>query len=71
MPTKVLVKAGEHIDKAITRFKRLVNKDGILKELKLRSRFEKPCARRRRKEKERMKSIHKAQKQQRLRSQGD
>jgi small subunit ribosomal protein S21 len=60
MSTKVLVRQGEPIDRAIGRFKRQVNKDGILKELKMRSRFEKPSVKRRRKAKERIKTMRKA-----------
>jgi small subunit ribosomal protein S21 len=60
MPTKVLVRQGEPIDRAIGRFKRQVNRDGVLKELKMRSRFEKPSMKRRRKAKERIKAMRKA-----------
>lgn len=63
MSTRVFVRQGEPIDRVIGRFKRQVNKDGILKELKMRSRFEKPSVKRRRKAKERLKSIRKAVRQ--------
>jgi small subunit ribosomal protein S21 len=61
MSTKVLVRQGEPIDRAIGRFKRQVNRDGVLKELKMRSRFEKPSMKRRRKAKERLKTMRKAE----------
>ena len=57
MSTKVLVRQGEPIDRAIGRFKRQVNRDGVLKELKMRSRFEKPSMKRRRKAKERLNNV--------------
>jgi small subunit ribosomal protein S21 len=70
MSTRIEVRRGEPIDRAIGRFKRQVNRDGVLKELRKRSRYEKPSERRRRKAKERLKSLHKAEREQRNRSFG-
>lgn len=61
---KVEARKGESGEKLIQRFKRLVNKDGVLKEWKQRSRYEKPSERRRRKEKERVKNLRKAERKQ-------
>ena len=64
MSTRITLRPGEPIDRAIGRFKKQVNRDGILKVLRAKSRYEKPSERRRRKEKERLKSLHKAIRQQ-------
>jgi len=58
---KVEARKGESGEKLLQRFKRLVNKDGILKEWKKKSRYEKPSEKRRRKEKERIKNLRKAE----------
>jgi len=54
-------KYNESIEKLIQRFKRACNKEGVLKELKRRESYEKPSERRRRKSKERIKNMRKAQ----------
>lgn len=61
---KVVARPGESVERLIQRFKRICNKEGILKELKRRQYYEKPSERRRRKSKERVKNIHKAQAEQ-------
>lgn len=61
MPIRVTAKPGEDPEKLISRFKRIVNKEGILKEVKQRKFYEKPSSIRRREEKERRKAIHRAQ----------
>lgn len=48
----VVRRENEDIDSLIKRFKKKVNKSGILKELKQHSAFEKPSVKRKRKEKE-------------------
>jgi small subunit ribosomal protein S21 len=58
---RVTSKYGESIERLIQRFKRACNKEGILKELKRRESYEKPSERRRRKFKERLKNMQKAQ----------
>lgn len=55
----------ESDEKFLQRFKRAVNKDGVLKDLKRRSRYEKPSERRRRKQKERIKALRKAERKKR------
>lgn len=40
--TKVLVREGEHIDRALKRFKRKVEQAGILKEVRKREHYLKP-----------------------------
>lgn len=43
---------GDDFEKTINQFKKLVNKDGILRQLKIRSTFESPSQRRKRKDAE-------------------
>lgn len=45
----VMVKADERFEKAVKRFRREVERAGILKETKRRTRYEKPSVRRKRK----------------------
>ena len=47
---KIVVKAHEHFDAALRRFKMLVEDDGLLKELRSREAYEKPTAKRKRKQ---------------------
>jgi len=54
-------KYNESIERLIQRFKRACNKEGVLKELKRRESYEKPSERKRRKSKERIKNMRKAQ----------
>jgi len=44
----VKVRDGESIDKALSRFKKLCQKEQVLKEVKRRQRYEKPSEKRRR-----------------------
>jgi small subunit ribosomal protein S21 len=46
---KVYVKENENIDRAIQRFKRVVDQSGLLKELRARESYEKPTVERKRK----------------------
>jgi small subunit ribosomal protein S21 len=59
------------MEKFLKRFKRVCNREGILKEIKQHAYYEKPCDRRRRKDRERKRNIRRAmlrklKKQQRL-----
>ncbi|HID55774.1 TPA: 30S ribosomal protein S21 [Candidatus Poribacteria bacterium] len=45
----VRVEKGESIDKALSRFKKLCDREQLLKEIKRRERYEKPSEQRRRK----------------------
>lgn len=49
--TEIKVRAGEPIDRAIRRLKKKLDREHTLQQFRLRRRFEKPSARRRRKEK--------------------
>lgn len=71
MPLKVVRSKSEDMDKFLKRFKRICNREGILKEIKQHAYYEKPCDRRRRKDRERNRNIRRAllrkmKKQQRL-----
>lgn len=54
---KVQVKPNESLDKALRRLRKICNNEGITRELKRRAVYEKPSERRRRKERERLKTI--------------
>lgn len=56
---KVAIRAGEPAEKFLQRFKRICSKEGILKEIKKRTYYEKPSERRRRRVKEQEKAIRK------------
>ncbi len=45
----ITLKNGEYIDTALRRFKRLVEKTGLIKELKQRKRYEKPSKKKQKK----------------------
>ena len=47
--TRVSVREGEHVDRALKRFKRKVEQAGILKEVRKREHYEKPSVRRKKK----------------------
>lgn len=55
--TRVEAKRGESPDKLLARFRRAVNRSGVLRELKERQYYEKPSERKRRKAKERLKAM--------------
>lgn len=57
MGIRVQVRDGEPIDKALRRLKRLCNAEGLDRGMKAKAYYEKPSDRRRRKEKERIKTI--------------
>jgi len=54
---KVQVKPNEPLDKALRRLRKICNNEGVTRELKRTAFYEKPSERRRRKERERMKTI--------------
>ena len=54
---KVQVKSNEPLDKALRRLRKICNNEGITREMKRNSFYEKPSERRRRKARERIKAI--------------
>ena len=60
MPLKMRVHERESIAMALRRFKKLLERSGIQKELRKRKYYEKPCEARRRSEVRRLSSIRKA-----------
>lgn len=54
---KIKVRHGETLEQALRRFNRAVHREGILKELKLRERYEKPSEIKKRKSKEKARKI--------------
>ena len=62
MPVRVLVKNNEPLEKTLRRLRKICNNEGITRELKRSSVYEKPSERRRRKERERRKSMRAAEK---------
>jgi small subunit ribosomal protein S21 len=54
---KIKVRHGESLDQALRRFNREVQKAGILQEVKLRERYEKPSSLKRQKNKEKARKI--------------
>ncbi|MDR0727994.1 MAG: 30S ribosomal protein S21 [Puniceicoccales bacterium] len=51
MSVEVKLRKGETIDKALRRLKKKLDRENILKDVRAKRFFEKPCERRRRKEK--------------------
>ncbi|MCG2659768.1 MAG: 30S ribosomal protein S21 [Kiritimatiellae bacterium] len=49
--SRIEIKSNEPLERALRRFKRKIEKDGILKELKARKHYEKPSERKRKKRK--------------------
>jgi small subunit ribosomal protein S21 len=62
MAVRVLVKNNEPLDKTLKRLRKICNNEGITREIKRTSVYEKPSERRRRKERERIKAIRSAKK---------
>ncbi len=60
MPLRMRVHDREHIGAALRRFKKLLERSGITKELRLRKFYVKPCEERRRTELRRQSAIRKA-----------
>ncbi len=65
MPVRVLVKNNEPLEKTLRRLRKICNNEGITRELKRSSVYEKPSERRRRKERERRKAMCAAEKKRR------
>ena len=59
---KIILQQNESVKDALRRFKKLVNREGIVNRSKRVSRYEKPSARRRREKAEKIKNIRKGQK---------
>lgn len=49
---RVEIKEGEPLEKALRRFKRKIEREGILKQIKARKHYEKPSERKRRRNKQ-------------------
>jgi small subunit ribosomal protein S21 len=62
MAVRVLVKNNEPLEKTLKRLRKICNNEGITRELKRTSVYEKPSEKRRRKERERIKAIRTAKK---------
>ena len=58
---KVTMRYGESPERFLQRFKRICSKEGVLKEIKKRRFYEKPSDRRRRRAKEALREIKRAQ----------
>ena len=63
MGLKIVINKGMTLDKALKQLKRKMATEGISKEIKKHSYYEKPSDRRRRKQKERLRAIRKAMKE--------
>ena len=63
MPLRMRVHDREHIGAALRRFKKLLERSGIIKELRKRRFFVKPCEERRRTELRKQSAIRKAKAQ--------
>ena len=61
MAVRVQVKNNEPLEKTLRRLRKICNNEGITRELKRHAYYEKPSERRRRKERERIKTIRLAQ----------
>lgn len=57
---KMRLRAGESVDQALRRFKKLIERSGIRTEMKKAAYYEKPSERRRRTERKRLKKIKQA-----------
>jgi small subunit ribosomal protein S21 len=61
MAVRVQVKNNEPLEKTLRRLRKICNNEGITRELKRHAYFEKPSERRRRKDRERIKTIRLSQ----------
>ena len=61
MSVRVLVKNGEPLEKTLRRLRKICNNEGLTRDLKRSAVYEKPSERRRRKERERLKTIRLSQ----------
>jgi small subunit ribosomal protein S21 len=67
MPLRMRVHEREPIGAALRRFKKLLERSGVIKELRKRRHYEKPCEARRRAELRKQSAIRKARTQSRYR----
>jgi small subunit ribosomal protein S21 len=58
---RVMVKNNEPLEKTLRRLRKICNNEGITRDLKRSAYYEKPSERRRRKERERIKNLRKAE----------
>jgi small subunit ribosomal protein S21 len=56
---KVAIRTGESPERFLQRFKRIISKEGVLREIKKRSYYEKPSDKKRRREKEQKRAVRK------------
>ena len=66
MAVRVQAKANEPLEKTLRRLRKICNNEGITREVKRHAYYEKPSERRRRRQRERLKTIRLAQKAQEL-----
>ena len=66
MGLRIVVNKGMTLEKALKQLKRKMATEGISKEIKKHSYYEKPSDRRRRKQKERLRAIRKAMREKQL-----
>jgi small subunit ribosomal protein S21 len=64
LPLKIPISKGQNLERALKQLKRKMATEGISKEIRKHNYYEKPCERRRRKQKERMRALRKAQRDQ-------
>lgn len=62
MTVRVMVKNNEPLEKTLKRLRKICNNEGVTREIKRTSVYEKPSEKRRRKERERLKAIRTAKK---------
>ena len=60
MSVRILVKNGEPLEKTLRRLRKICNNEGVTRDVKRTSVYEKPSERRRRKERERIKAMRQA-----------
>lgn len=60
MSVRILVKNGEPLEKTLRRLRKICNNEGVTRDVKRTSVYEKPSERRRRKERERQKALRTA-----------
>jgi small subunit ribosomal protein S21 len=66
MAVRVQAKSNEPLEKTLRRLRKICNNEGITREVKRHAYYEKPSERRRRRKRERLKTIRLAQKAQEL-----
>lgn len=71
MSVRILVKNGEPLEKTLRRLRKICNNEGVTRDVKRSSVYEKPSERRRRKERERLKSLRQAVKKTRTRDRSE